>query len=391
MSERACERARARKRVSPPAARMFVVRRIGGKGRRGVLGWNPSLSSWKWREGRKNPNNHHGKQEREIRVREGRVWRWRREGRLQIGEGWVEQGVQDHTSGVEREELSRNLSRLEHCLIGSWSPSNATGEDLEILGWEMAKVWGLKGKMGMASLGKGRVLLEFEFAEEARRVILSGIKAVGGVQVDLERWDPRSGCLEEGETRKEVWVRILGLPISLWVPSVLRRVGDACGGFLDVDSQTESLEELQWARILVRSDGETFPDILELGIEETTYSVILWWEMMPSIRLGEGRKQGLWSRPRREVGGDEDTRAGSRVEQLVGAGTEAQRQSEDGTGRLSQDVGSAVKRAQAQLGLLQGFSSKSGPLASGMFWAYGPKLPSVCEAPKGINWAGAIK
>ena len=99
---------------------------------------------------------------------------------------------------VGREELSRNLSRLKHCLIGSWSLSNATGDDLETLGWEMAKVWGLKGKMGMASLGKGRVLLEFEFAEEARRVILFGIKAVEGVQVDLERWDSSSGCLEEG-------------------------------------------------------------------------------------------------------------------------------------------------------------------------------------------------
>ena len=188
-----------------------------------------------------------------------------------------------------------------------------------------------------------------------------------------------------GETRKEVWVRILGLPISLWVPSVLRRVGDACGGFLDVDSQTESMEELQWARILVRSDGENVPDILEIGIEETTYFLSLWWEMMPSIRLGEGRKQGLWSRPRREVGGDEDTRASSRVEQLVGAGTEAQRQSEDGTGHLSQDVGSVVKRSQAQVGLLQGSGSKTRPLVPGreMFWAYGPNLPSVCEAPKG--------
>ena len=222
---------------------------------------------------------------------------------------------------VGREELSRNLSRLEHCLIGSWSLSNATGDDLETLGWEMAKVWGLKGKMGMARLGKGPVLLEFEFAEEARRVILSGIKAVGGVQMDLECWDPSSGCLEEGETRKEVWVRILGLPISLWVPSVLRRVGDACGGFLDVDSQTENMEELQWARILVRSDGENIPHILKIGIEETTYSLTLWWQVVPSLRLEEGRKHGLWSRPRREVGGDEDTRAGSRVEQLVYAGS----------------------------------------------------------------------
>ena len=203
--------------------------------------------------------------------------------------------------------------------------------------------------------------------------------------MDLERWDPSSGCLEEGETRKEVWVRILGLPISLWVPSVLRRVGDACGGFLDVDSQTESMEELQWARILVRSDGENVPDILEIGIEETTYFLSLWWEMMPSIRLEEGKKHDLWSRPRREVGGDEDTRAGARVEQLVYAGTKAQSQSEDGTGRLSQEMGSVVKRSQAQVGLLQGSGSKSGPLVPGreMLWAYGPNMPSVCEAPKG--------
>ena len=115
------------------------------------------------------------------------------------------------------------------------------------------------GKMGLASLGKGRALLELEFVEEARRVLISGKKAVGGVQLDLMRWSPRSGCLEEGEVRKEVWVRILGLPISLWVPSVLRRVGDACGGFLDIDPQTESMEELQWARILVKSDGKNLP------------------------------------------------------------------------------------------------------------------------------------
>ncbi|RVW71770.1 hypothetical protein CK203_055215 [Vitis vinifera] len=32
----------------------------------------------------------------------------------------------------------------------------------------------------------------------------------------LEFWNPRSGCLEEGELRNQAWVRILGLPISLW-------------------------------------------------------------------------------------------------------------------------------------------------------------------------------
>ena len=204
----------------------------------------------------------------------------------------------------------------------NWIPSNAKGKDLESLGWEMAKSWGLKGKMGVASLGKGRALLELEFVEEARRVLISGKKAVGGVQLDLTRWSPRSGCLEEGEVRKEVWVRILGLPISLWVPSVLRRVGDVCDGFLDIDPQIESMEELQWARILVKSDGENLLGSLEIGVEEATYILTLWWEAVPSLRQEEGRKRGLWSRPSGEIRGDAVARAGSRVEEMACAGFE---------------------------------------------------------------------
>ena len=299
--------------------------------------------------------------------------------------GWGNKGSNIIRVEVGWEELSRNISRLEHCLIGSWNLSNAKGEDLENLGWKMAKAWGLKGKMGIASMGKGRVLLEFELAEEARRVHLSGNKAMGGVQVDLERWNPRSGCMEEGEVRREVWVRILGLPISLWVPSMLRKVGDVCGGFLDVDPKTESMEDLQWARILIRSDGENIPGSLVIGVEGMTYSLSLWWEAVPSLRQEEGWKRGLWNRPRGEVSGDEVPRAGLRVEEMVCAGFEAQRQSKDGTSRLTQDVGSAAMGSQSQVGLLRGPGSYTGSAGPGreMDWAFGPSLLSGSEAPKG--------
>ena len=45
----------------------------------------------------------------------------------------------------------------------------------------MASSWGLKGKLGLARLEKGRVLLEFEFVEEAIRVLTSGKRSVGGL------------------------------------------------------------------------------------------------------------------------------------------------------------------------------------------------------------------
>ena len=35
---------------------------------------------------------------------------------------------------VWREEIHRNLRKLEHCIVGSWNPRSGEGEDLEKLG-----------------------------------------------------------------------------------------------------------------------------------------------------------------------------------------------------------------------------------------------------------------
>ncbi|RVX14299.1 hypothetical protein CK203_017270 [Vitis vinifera] len=116
---------------------------------------------------------------------------------------------------IKEEETKNNVSRLRQCLIGKWSPSSAREEDLACLGWAAARAWGLRGKLGLARLGKGCALLEFEKAEEAEKVLASGERLVGGIQMGLEVWSPKFGCAPEGENRKEAWVRIVGLPISL--------------------------------------------------------------------------------------------------------------------------------------------------------------------------------
>ncbi|RVW65712.1 hypothetical protein CK203_050207 [Vitis vinifera] len=188
MSERASERTRAAEseEVSePPAARMFLARRIGGKGRRGALGWSPSpsvglfmeglhqciedVNEGRWEKGwkEKGRNFSLGKggkggwsamvealyqldnsiinkeKQEEMRVR-GRQCTEMTKGRSfadAVKGGWNKESKIIRVE-VAREELSRNLSRLEHCLIGSWSPNNTTGETLETLGGEMAKAWG---------------------------------------------------------------------------------------------------------------------------------------------------------------------------------------------------------------------------------------------------------
>ena len=79
------------------------------------------------------------------------------------------------------------------------------------------------------------MLLDFESLVEAKRVFISAKRLLGGIQLRLERWGPKTGCLDEGEKRSEAWVKIVGLPSSLWDPIILRRVGEECGGFLAFD------------------------------------------------------------------------------------------------------------------------------------------------------------
>ena len=145
---------------------------------------------------------------------------------------------------IRKEALSSNLNKLTHCLVGFWNPNSVRGDDLKGWGTQMASMWGLRGKLGLAKLERGKILLEFERLEEARKVLKSGKVLVGGTSLRVEEWSPETGCVMEGEARSEAWVRIVGLPVSLWDRDSLKRVGEECGGFLAVDNQTEKLEEL---------------------------------------------------------------------------------------------------------------------------------------------------
>ncbi|RVW43606.1 hypothetical protein CK203_097550 [Vitis vinifera] len=275
---------------------------------------------------------------------------------------------------LERKEIQNNLERLKHCVVGRWNPSFGDEEDLEKVGRFLASSWGLKGSLGLAKLEDSKVLLEFELLEEAKRASLSGEKRMGAIRLGFEEWRPWDGCREEKEDSEEIWVRIFGLPVLLWNPTVLRRVGEECGGFIDIDSKTKKLEELQWARILVRSAGGDKPSTLEIGIEEEVFTLALWWESRPTVR-----KIRVDSRRWGEVRDDSKARADSRVEmEPVGERNEALVPSEEGTGRQVRKMGWEGT---------EDWAHQSGPMG---FRVFGPdlsglKLKGVMEEGEGLQ------
>ena len=269
---------------------------------------------------------------------------------------------------VKREETLGNLQKLEHCIVVNWKSRTEGEEDLERLGRLWANSWGLKGKLGLAKLEKDRVLLEFEDLEEARRVVSSGNRLLGGLQLGLEQWNPRIGCWVKEEVENEVWVKIFGLPILLWSPMILKRVGEECGGFVAVDDQTKTLGEIQWARILIKMRGDFRPSVLEIEGEEDVYVLSLWWEFRPMVRKKHSEASGQKSD---EVRGDVVSHVEQRVEkELVSArlktlnlSAEVRGVQENGSGwELGNRVQGPVIRDWASTDALVSGSTSLGPV-----------------------------
>ncbi|RVW72256.1 hypothetical protein CK203_054948 [Vitis vinifera] len=286
---------------------------------------------------------------------------------------------------VTREEIAGNLQKLEHCLVVSWKSEKEEEDDLERLGSLWANSWGLKGKLGLAKLERGKALLEFEDLSEARRVASSGSRLLGGAHLGLELWNPKTGCRVEEEMEQIAWVRIYGLPISLWSPGTLKKIGEECGGFVDMDERTRSMGEIQWARILVKTKGDFRPSLLEIEVEDEIYSVALWWEIRPVVKRPFSATE---NRRNKEVRGELHSRAEKRVgKELVGAGIEELQTPVDGSDLQENGPGPAPGlqfQGQENRDWASPIGRMAGPAASG------PNMGLSWLKKDGPSWAAEM-
>ena len=61
----------------------------------------------------------------------------------------------------------------------------------------------------------------------------------------------------------------------------MKRLGDACGGFIVVDKGTRVFSKLQWALLLVRVNGEKYPHVLVIKMEGKSWKIQLWGVFPP--------------------------------------------------------------------------------------------------------------
>ena len=156
------------------------------------------------------------------------------------------------------------MGQMECFLVGWWEEGSSPILELEaVRKWEISS-WMPKGRFNLVRLDKKLLLFEFETLSEADHVLKFGRWSLWGYLLHCERWNPNLGCVRSNNWGKEVWVKVVGLPVHLWNQNVLKKIGDECGGFIEVDENTDFLAELLWARILVKHTERDNPKPVEV-------------------------------------------------------------------------------------------------------------------------------
>ncbi|KAL6347778.1 hypothetical protein AAG906_026307 [Vitis piasezkii] len=161
-------------------------------------------------------------------------------------EVWIEVGNEAYTS---------KLKDLSCFLVGRWDAEDEEGPDLRVVEIWVNTQWSFCGKS-----------------------VVGGESLAQGVRLSLDWWPPTMGCSRMEFQRDVSWVRIPGLPLQFWCMEFFKRVGDACGGFVDVDEETKKSRYRRGARILVKNNGKEVPGRLEVIARFASFSIPLWWE-----------------------------------------------------------------------------------------------------------------
>ena len=66
-------------------------------------------------------------------------------------------------------------------------------------------------------------------------------------------------------------MRVVGLPVHLWSRKIMKKIGDACDGFLAIDEDTDMLAELGWARVLVKLGKSEPSNTIEVTVGGTRF------------------------------------------------------------------------------------------------------------------------
>ncbi|XP_039169344.1 uncharacterized protein LOC104431430 [Eucalyptus grandis] len=121
--------------------------------------------------------------------------------------------------------------------------------------------------------------------EEFRKKILEGgLIMVAKIQLILHQWHPKMELKKDCHNSVPIWIRLRNVPVVCWSAPGLSTLASALGKPLFVDSRTEQMAMVAFARICVEIDASSsFPEVIKFSLNGESRSIDVHYEWVPTI------------------------------------------------------------------------------------------------------------
>lgn len=200
--------------------------------------------------------------------------------------GWLENTVAVKEKGKKHkgcdvevlvESTQSSMSFLGSCLVGRLEEGVTDLPSAMEIQRLAQRNWKVTAGVQASELGGACFLFTLSLVEEAQRV-LRGRWSFGDRRVELEWWSPTGCCVKKGEVAAEVWVRVLGLPLHLWILRCSERLEISV-----VDDETKKRTHFCWARIAVTAAPAKIPASVKVAMGGWLFELPLWVEKGPKV------------------------------------------------------------------------------------------------------------
>ncbi|KAK9987330.1 hypothetical protein SO802_032281 [Lithocarpus litseifolius] len=124
------------------------------------------------------------------------------------------------------------------------------------LTFKINALWKPAARMDCVNLGKGFLLIRFSSSEDYDKFLRGGPWFVGEHFLAIRPWEPYFKASEDKLSLVVVWVKLPKLPIEFYDREVLKKIGEAIGPVLRIDSYTASKSRGSYARLCIQIDLE---------------------------------------------------------------------------------------------------------------------------------------
>lgn len=125
-------------------------------------------------------------------------------------------------------------------------------------------------------MGNNFFLFECNSMQEVEK-IMEGSWEWNKSPVNFNWWDPLATTIEDSEKIDSIWVKIVGLPLHLWLQTI----------WLETEEETTLRNHLKWARIRVHGDCHNIPREIAIENGGFLFKLQLWIESPARVIVGE--------------------------------------------------------------------------------------------------------